>query len=167
MHQSVLNVFSNWRRKVWSTCLQFNSLFGDRQIKKRGRVGTRNSHILRTVNVLARGVKSGTGHAISDYQGESAVPFAAKVMTDLTAAVVRFFEFTKSVIIFLSSFLPTEVVLGIFEVVMGINPLRCNLCKITDIVFFLTRHSREISFFHCTTANPSTPTLTHFPSHFG
>ena len=36
----------------------------------------------------------------------------------------------------------------------------------TDFVFW-NRRRRDISFFHCTTANATTPTLTHFPSNFG
>ena len=42
--------------------------------------------------------------------------------------------------------LATEKVFGLMKTVMEINLLRSNLCTISDFVFFLTWHGRDISF---------------------
>ena len=42
----------------------------------------------------------------------------------------------------------TEMVFALIETVMEKNPLRGDLCAVTDVVFFfLNRHRWEISFF--------------------
>ena len=80
----------------------------------------------------------------------------------------QFFEFIESVIIVSVLFLPyRNCFCIIFTTVMAINLLWLGLCTITDIVFLWNRHGRKISAFHHTTANASTPTLTHFPANFG
>ena len=47
------------------------------------------------------------------------------------------------------------------------NPLRGKFYALTDFVCFETITDVTSRFFHHTTANATTPTLTHFPSNFG
>ena len=70
-----------------------------------------------------------------------------KMITDFTVANVSNLSKSQSC----SVFSLTYVVFALGKTVRETNPLRCNLCTITDIVFFFwNRHRREMSFFFTT-----------------
>ena len=59
-------------------------------------------------------------------------------------------------------------VFGCLKSVMDLNLLRSSLLRLLICFFFFFKPVINVtSFFHDTTANASTPTLTHFPSNFG